>query len=670
MTVKTSHDWLRSICSTGTPEAIGTPQELGTPEASGVPQGAVSRSSTWSNWRRSSCLVLLGTLFCCTLFFCPSLAAQDTEPVGGSVAKLTEAIDQAEASFKASNFAESAQHINDAIAELEKVLEATRKEEVGEIRKQHRRISVAQRLLRSQRQTTEKIPRLKFNYIKEEEKKEENPSTGEMSTERVSFTQTVAPILAEKCGRCHISRRSGDVSLASISQMVELIEAGDSAGSQLYAVIEDGSMPKGNIKMTDDEKLAVKTWIDQGAKLDGTDPNFDLRPLLQNQPRNTGPAPTITQATDQDSVFFSRDIAPMLAETCTGCHINATRVRGGLNMDTFAQMARGGDSGALWVPGKPEESLIVHKLKGMGDGQRMPINRPAWSKEQIDKISTWIAEGAHYDSPDARTPVGQLVNLSKIMAMDASQLKEHRTAVADQQWELALVGVRSEKSDSDHFHFVVGYGVKSELQKEIQKTAETMYEDFSRQLLGPEAPATAQAPITVFIPKSGYDYSEFGKMVENREVDLQEKFHWSRTVDGPYLVFNGNLKVEQVEEAMKQVLPAAMVATWQPNLPKWFCDSVGSSVVEWRADQLQTVGTYFANNPPTNQQTQQWMGDRLVTHQPFDIVAGMGWRKSRGDLKRLRDQLWQQKPLTAAFTEVLQAPPNQVGAQLLKIGMQ
>ena len=113
-----------------------------------------------------------------------------------------------------------------------------------------------------------------------------------------------------------------------------------------------------------------------------------------------------------------------------------------------------------------------------------------------------------------------------------------------------------------------------------------------------------------------------------------------------------------------------MVANWQPNLPQWFCNSVGSSVVDWTADQLKSVQQFFAQNAPTAAQIQQWTTDRLSNHQPYDIVAGMGWRKSRVELKKIRGQLWNNQPLTTVLMEQWKADPAQVGTQLLQAGNQ
>ena len=98
------------------------------------------------------------------------------------------------------------------------------------------------------------------------------------------------------------------------------------------------------------------------------------------------------KATGKETVSFAGDVAPLLVESCKGCHINAMRASGGLSMDTFAQLLRGGDSGDIIIPGKGEESLLVKKLRGTM-GLRMLLGRPAFSEESI-KLILRIDEGA------------------------------------------------------------------------------------------------------------------------------------------------------------------------------------------------------------------------------------------------------------------------------------
>ena len=70
--------------------------------------------------------------------------------------------------------------------------------------------------------------------------------------------------------------------------------------------------------------------------------------------------------------------------------------RGGLRMDTFAQLLQGGDSGEIVTAGQGNASLLIKKLKGMNiEGDRMPAGgRPALADKDIQLIATWINEGA------------------------------------------------------------------------------------------------------------------------------------------------------------------------------------------------------------------------------------------------------------------------------------
>lgn len=62
--------------------------------------------------------------------------------------------------------------------------------------------------------------------------------------------------------------------------------------------------------------------------------------------------------------FFEKKIRPVLAANCYQCHsAQAPQIKGGLLLDTRAGLRRGGDSGAVIVPGAPDQSLLVLALR-------------------------------------------------------------------------------------------------------------------------------------------------------------------------------------------------------------------------------------------------------------------------------------------------------------------
>ena len=96
----------------------------------------------------------------------------------------------------------------------------------------------------------------------------------------VSFTKEVAPIIVAKCGKCHVSNSRGDYAIGSYDALIngDSIDLKDPANSHFIEVIESGEMPKGGLKVSDNELKTLKNWIAQGAKFDGDD---EKKPLIE-----------------------------------------------------------------------------------------------------------------------------------------------------------------------------------------------------------------------------------------------------------------------------------------------------------------------------------------------------------------------------------------------------
>lgn len=110
-------------------------------------------------------------------------------------------------------------------------------------------------------------------------------------------------------------------------------------------------------------------------------------------------------------VSFERDLRPLLDRVpadpsghgCKKCHYSTEPEHvgldlGGLDLATLGSLRKGGlTSGAsVVVPGHPDESAIVQKLRGTYPfGERMPRDGPPhWTEAEIELMSAWIAAGA------------------------------------------------------------------------------------------------------------------------------------------------------------------------------------------------------------------------------------------------------------------------------------
>ncbi|MGV2336885.1 MAG UNVERIFIED_CONTAM: hypothetical protein LVR18_23270 [Planctomycetaceae bacterium] len=85
---------------------------------------------------------------------------------------------------------------------------------------------------------------------------------------------------------------------------------------------------------------------------------------------------------------FNRDIRPLLRDHCVKCH-GPLQQQGKLNLSLPAPIARGGEGGAVIVPGHPENS----RLWQLVERDEMPEGKPL-SADEKDLLRRWIVAGA------------------------------------------------------------------------------------------------------------------------------------------------------------------------------------------------------------------------------------------------------------------------------------
>ncbi|RMF43366.1 MAG: hypothetical protein D6753_05370 [Planctomycetota bacterium] len=405
----------------------------------------------------------------------------------------------------------------------------------------------------------------------------------------ISFSQDVAPWLVAKCGNCHINNRRGQFSMATFADLVRGVNGnrvffpGESRGSRLVEVIESGDMPRGGGKVSAEELASLKGWIDQGATFDGPAPTSALvsyaRPSADPSGERSTPAPpTVKQPTGSETVSFARDIAPLLRENCNGCHIAGRRASGNFRMDTFAQLLRGGDSGPVIAGTNANESLLIRKLKGQA-GQRMPAGgRPPLSDEQIALIATWIREGAPFDGPAPSTNIDVVINQGWAATASPEELFQRRKERALQRWERAVPGDAPATAEIGEA-FVLGNASPDQIDASARRVADAI-ERVKRGLRLDKRSPLLRGGLVVFVLKSRYDYSEFGKMTEGRELPKEWVGHWYADPIDVYVVLSAesDLEPEQLEAVTLQNVAGAYVGSFA-GVPYWFAEGVGRNLV-------------------------------------------------------------------------------------------
>ena len=95
-----------------------------------------------------------------------------------------------------------------------------------------------------------------------------------------------------------------------------------------------------------------------------------------------------------DLEFFEKRVRPLLAEYCYKCHsAKSKKLKGKLRLDYREGAIKGGETGPVVVPGKPEESLLVESIRYQNEDLEMPPKKRL-SAAQVADLTEWVKRGA------------------------------------------------------------------------------------------------------------------------------------------------------------------------------------------------------------------------------------------------------------------------------------
>jgi mono/diheme cytochrome c family protein len=419
-----------------------------------------------------------------------------------------------------------------------------------------------------------------------EKAKADAAAGGALPTKNLSFVRDVAPILVAKCAKCHIDQAKGKFSMATFESLKKgspdgaVYSPGKGTGSRIVDLIETGDMPRAGPKVTKAELAAITKWIDEGARFDGPDEKSPLVSLIGGKVKVNAksadePKLSVVEATGKETVHFSKDIAPVLVQNCFSCHAGQ-QPTGQFQMATFAQMIRGGQSGNPWVPYKPDESLIIKKLKGQA-GARMPQpqDRPPLPADVIAKFEKWIAEGARFDGPDAKQSTQLLAALVRTKSESSEELTADRQAAAKRMWGMA--DPNDAPATRETKNLIIVSSLPPALFDEMAGVAEEQAAYVAKQFHAPADGPLVKGRITLFVLPTHYYFSEFGRMVENRKVSVDSRGSWKFDVINACaaVVPPGDSGDYTLGGVIGQELASVYVASLAGKPPEWFSEGSG-----------------------------------------------------------------------------------------------
>jgi hypothetical protein len=107
--------------------------------------------------------------------------------------------------------------------------------------------------------------------------------------------------------------------------------------------------------------------------------------------KGVNPVDTISPVPTPDVSFMNQVVPFFVNYGCDGCHGG----NGGLDVQSVAQLLRGGIHGPAILAGKADSSVMVRKLSANPPfGDRMPRGGPYLADSTIQILKTWINQGA------------------------------------------------------------------------------------------------------------------------------------------------------------------------------------------------------------------------------------------------------------------------------------
>src|SRR6476661_4837594 len=92
-------------------------------------------------------------------------------------------------------------------------------------------------------------------------------------------------------------------------------------------------------------------------------------------------------ADDPKPVSFYNEVTPIFKRSCTGCH-HPGKLKGELDLTTYAAFKKGGKHGAAFKTGDPKESTIIDEISGKEPS--MPKEGDPLTAKEVALIEKWI----------------------------------------------------------------------------------------------------------------------------------------------------------------------------------------------------------------------------------------------------------------------------------------
>ncbi|WP_437202847.1 c-type cytochrome domain-containing protein [Planctomicrobium sp. SH664] len=485
----------------------------------------------------------------------------------------------------------------------------------------------------------------------------------------VDFAAEVAPIISSRCLDCHGAdnpraglrldtfanwRRGGKSGI--------LLRPGAADRSLLIARLkapEDrGRMPRGKPALSEEEIDKIAAWINGGAKFQGSD-TANLSDLAFEAEKKTLNV-KLPVATGNEKVKFTRDIAPWFTTLCLNCH-NSNRKSGGLSVESYFDIMKGGESGEVIIPGDAENSRLFRLVGGL-ELPRMPQGQARITRKNYEDLKTWFQEGNTFDGRDPRTSIRTFeapavdTEAAKALALSDDDFRKARLDKTREQWRRWMGREKSEELQTEDFA-LIGNVTAPRLQ-ELSQLAGSQWAAMRQALDAPAHPWRGR--LAIFVLNTRDAYQTVHEAASEKRPDREQ--HGTFRVTGGQadaLIVIEDTADDEVGQTLLQQLTGAYLSQSGRTAPRWLVQGLALAMDDSQLpeDQKRKMLQTAASIIPTVASPEEVLADSSFSAATMDAVgyalvkfllANGGWPK----LKQLTAEISEGKPQLEAFKTV------------------
>ena len=213
----------------------------------------------------------------------------------------------------------------------------------------------------------------------------------------------------------------------------------------------------------------------------------------------------------------------------------------------------------------------------VGTRCRMPDRSPPLSEAIIKKFETWIAEGATFDGDDPGAQLDFLLRVITASKATHEELSKMRLDLAKKNWGLGNPGVTPVIIEEDDFR-IVGDLAPARMQEVAEHARSIQAKVASALKVKSDKGPMYKGKLTVFLLNKCFEYSEFGQMVEKRELSSELSGHFNyNVVDGYVAILASQENDANIPLLLAEGFAGSYIETLGRNIPRWY--SVGSGRV-------------------------------------------------------------------------------------------